>query len=466
MAWGNRWRSAPHLEVLNHRLMQVAWREVRRLLVTMPPRHGKSLLGSEIFPAWYLGWNPDHRYMLASYEANFAASWGRKARALLQRFGPSHFEVAVSRESSAASEWGIAGHRGGMSTAGVGGAFTGKGADILGIDDPIKNAEEANSFIIRQKIWEWYLSTAYTRLEPEGAVIVIQTRWHDDDLAGRILKAAGENGEQWEVLDFPALAEDDDPLGRDPGAALWPERYSRETLLGIRDVEGDYFFESLYQGRPPSKQGKIFAPEWFRDFIVNGGYYRLFDGNGQPLCAIDPNHCERFAIVDCAATSEDEAKERKGKPPSDSVVSTFDYHYPTGYLIWIDCVLGKWAFPELLGNVRTTFELHNPAWIGVENEKTGKAVIQMLAQMPMRPVEHEGKDKLVRSGRAQNEMRMGKIFLPRNAGWRRQAQKQLTEWTGMQDERIDIGDTLFYACLHKGLGAGGTLVLDSTIMGR
>jgi predicted phage terminase large subunit-like protein len=258
-----RWRTAPHLDLLNDRLVAVAEGRCPRLLITMPPRHGKSYLTSHHFPAWFLGVYPDRRVILTSYEADFAAGWGRKARDVLEVVGPDLFGVAVRHDSKAADRWDIEGHTGGMTTAGVGGPITGKGADLLIIDDPVKNAEEAASPTYRQRAWDWYTSTAYTRLEPGGAVVLIQTRWHEDDLAGRVIANAAESGESWDVLNLPALAEGSDPLGRRPGQALWPERFDEVDLARIRATLGSYYFTSLYQQRPAPAEGDIFRRSWF-----------------------------------------------------------------------------------------------------------------------------------------------------------------------------------------------------------
>lgn len=204
---GGKWVCPPHLDLLNRKLMGVATGEITRLLVTMPPRHGKSEFISKYFPAWYLGTFPDRRFVLTSYEADFAMSWGRKVRDLLQQHGESYFGITIRPDTTAANRWTIAGRAGGMDTSGVGGPLTGKGADVLVIDDPVKNAEEAGSETYRNKAWDWYTSTAYTRLEPGGAVILIQTRWHEDDLAGRILSQVGAGGEPWHVLSMPALSD-------------------------------------------------------------------------------------------------------------------------------------------------------------------------------------------------------------------------------------------------------------------
>lgn len=208
----------------------------------MPPRHGKSERVSRIYPAWFVGNFPNKRVILASYEADFAASWGAKARDVLLEHGRSVFRVWLRPGSVAANRWDLARYDGGMVTAGVGGPVTGKGADLFILDDPVKNAEEAGSKTMRERAWDWWRSTAYTRLEPGGAVILMMTRWHEDDLGGRILAEAAAGGERWEVVRLPALAEEWDPLRRSVGAPLWRERYDLPALEEIRRTIGGYWW--------------------------------------------------------------------------------------------------------------------------------------------------------------------------------------------------------------------------------
>lgn len=238
------------------------------IIVEEPPRHGKSELCSHYFPSWYLGAFPDERVILASYEADFAALWGRKARNTLERWGKRIFGVEVNRRSSAADRWEIEGFQGGMITAGVGGAITGRGADVLIIDDPVKNAQEANSKVIRDRTWDWYQSTARTRLEPHGVILLIMTRWHEDDLAGRLLDAMENDplADKFLRVSLPAICESkEDPLGREIGAALWPERYPLEELKRIEATVGTYVFSALFQQRPAPKSGGMFSRD---NFIV------------------------------------------------------------------------------------------------------------------------------------------------------------------------------------------------------
>ncbi len=258
-----RWQAAPHLLMLSDKLTQVAAGNLKRLMVFMPPRHGKSQLISQYFPAWYLGHHPDRRIILTSYEANFAASWGAKARDAFKEYAPSIFGHSLKSDTTARNDWGIEDHVGGMNTAGVGGAMTGKGADLLIIDDPVKNAQDADSQIMQYATQDWYQSTAYTRLEPNGAAILVMTRWNTKDLGGFMLKEMDAGGETWEVLKFPAIAEENDQLGRKIGDPLWAARYPLEALERIKGTVSDYWWQAMYQQRARSRTGKTFKRQNF-----------------------------------------------------------------------------------------------------------------------------------------------------------------------------------------------------------
>jgi predicted phage terminase large subunit-like protein len=268
---------ARHLALLDQTILEsidlAAAGKLDGLIVSLPPQNGKSELCSRYLPAWYLGTHPDRRVILTSYEGDFAAGWGRKARDLLERHGHL-FGVKVSRRSSATARWDIEGREGGMTTAGVGGPITGKGAHLLIIDDPLKNDEEARSASHRQKQWDWWQSVASTRMRPGGLIIVIQTRWHRDDLTGRLLREAELNGQaaKWKVVKLPALAEPGDPLGRSPGEALWPEMYSVEWLEAKKASKTNYYWRAMYQQDPLAEGGaewpeSYFGPSiWFDDW--------------------------------------------------------------------------------------------------------------------------------------------------------------------------------------------------------
>ena len=231
LASQGRWRTARHLLAMDRAITEtIVGRSPKVLLIEAPPRHGKSELVSKYLPAWFLGTFPDRRVMLTSYEAGFARSWGRRVQEVFERWGPRYFGVRLNRRVRAASEWTIEGHEGGMFTAGVGGPLTGKGADLLIIDDPVKNSQTGLSETLREGQWDWWQSTASTRLEPGGTVILIGTRWHEYDLAGRLLESEKNGGWPVRRLRLPALAEVPDALGRAEGEALWPERWPRSVL--------------------------------------------------------------------------------------------------------------------------------------------------------------------------------------------------------------------------------------------
>ena len=267
LASGGRWKLAEHLILIDHALVQIASGVLRRLIVEMPPRHGKSELIGRYFPAWYLGTHPDKQVMYTSYEARQARKYGRFARNLLAEFGPTFFNVSLAADSTAAEMWSLADHEGSMVTAGVGGPLTGKGAHVLIVDDPIKNSRDADSAQMRSVLWDWWESTALTRLEPGGAVIVIQTRWHLDDLVGRTLDR--HRTENWRELRLPALAEAGDVLGRPEGAALWPARFDAKELAQIRENREAFWWLAMYQQRPTQHKNR----EWPADYFDGPGFW-------------------------------------------------------------------------------------------------------------------------------------------------------------------------------------------------
>ena len=264
-------------------------------MVFMPPRHGKSEFISRYSTAWILGKFPDTRIILASYEADFAATWGRKSRDLLEEHGPSLFGIRVSGKSSAANRWDIEGHEGGMVTAGVNGPITGKGADIGIIDDPVKNDQEAMSVTYQERAWEWYRSTFRTRIQRDGAIILIMTRWHENDLAGKLLAAQDEEGEKWEVVSLPAIAEEGDLLGRSPGLSLCPDLFTKEALGNIKKAVGLFWWASLYQQRPSPAEGGILKRHWWKFWCYPGQEdklppvtLRLPDSEGGGFISVKP----------------------------------------------------------------------------------------------------------------------------------------------------------------------------------
>jgi predicted phage terminase large subunit-like protein len=263
---------ADHLRRLANALERVARGELKRLIVTMPPRHGKSMLCSEFFPAWLFGSHPDNQVIHCSYSQELVDSFGRKIRNQLkdELYGAVFPNTSLSDDSQAQDKFNIAGHQGAYIAVGVGGSATGKGAHVLLIDDPIKDREAADSELQRTKLKDWYTSVAYTRLMKGGAIVVIQTRWHEDDLAGWLLKEHAH--ENWEVLNLMAI-EDEDSTPK----ALWPESYPLERLLQIKQTLPPRDWEALYQQRPRAGTGADFKRQWlnFYTTVQHRGMYKL-----------------------------------------------------------------------------------------------------------------------------------------------------------------------------------------------
>jgi len=375
------------------RFIETEGREgVGRLMVFMPPRHGKTALVSQFFPAWLLGRMPDAKVILASYAADLAVANSRAVRGLLSdgRYAPIFgalaavdAPVSLSEESRSAGAWELARpHRGGLTAAGVGGGITGKGAHLLVIDDPFKNREEAESASRRELVWRWYTSSAYTRLEPGGAIVVVHTRWHQDDLAGRLLKqmALEPLADRWEVISLPALPEAglyvgdagqrraalleglwvdaEDPLGRGEGEALWPERYGAEALRRVRATVGDYDWFALYQQQPRPLGGAFFRREWFR--------------LARPQDA--PRGVMWARYWDLAVS------EREGADYTASVAAAMG---EDGTVYYRDMVRGRWSWPATRQRMLAQNEIDPPEVVwGVEDTAFQLAAFQELMREP------------------------------------------------------------------------------------
>ena len=246
-------------------------------MIFMPPRHGKSELASKRFPAWCLGRDPKRQIIAASYNSDLANDFGRNVRNLVAEpeFGQVFPNVSLAPDSQAANRMNT-NHKGAYVAAGVGTAVTGRGAHIALIDDPFKDREEADSERRRDLVWDWYRSTLYTRLMPGGAIVLIQTRWHEDDLAGRILE---QEAGQWEVLELPAINKVGEPL--------WPEWYNLEALNRIKATIGPREWSALYQQQPQPDEGTFFKREWFNTWgtlpelrYYGTSDYAVTDGGG------------------------------------------------------------------------------------------------------------------------------------------------------------------------------------------
>ena len=253
----------PHHKYLIPKLQEVADGRDKRVVVSLPPRHGKSSLISERFPAYLFNRNPTAKVGVISYSQELANNFSRKSRAITSEF------LTLNPERTAVSEWQTL-YGGSLIARGHSSSITGFGIEYLLIDDLIKNVEEASNPALLEKIYDTFASDIFTRLEGRSNVLVIGTRWSEDDIIGRILKS--EVGGKWETINIPAIAMEDDPLGREEGEPLWPERYDIEKLDEIRQVLGSRQFDALYQGLPRPRDSEFFL-------VNNIGTFKRFPNN-------------------------------------------------------------------------------------------------------------------------------------------------------------------------------------------
>lgn len=402
-------------------------------MVFMPPRHGKSELVSRKLPAFVYGKYPDAAIIAASYSADLAQRMNRDVQRIID--GPAYGElfpetllfgknirtVASGSYLRNSDIFEIVGHRGSYRSAGVGGGITGMGGDYIVIDDPIKNREEANSLTYRNKLWDWYTSTLYTRQEKDAAILVTLTRWHEDDLAGRLLDAMKTpDGDKWEVVCLPAVREFDnctyDP--RNEGTPLWEDKYNSKSLAGIKATVGGYEWGALYQQRPAPQEGAMFKREWWQYWKEIPG--DLFDFLQSWDCTFKDKNTSDYVVGQVWARSR--------KNPANR------------YLL--DQVRARMTFTETVQTVRglsakwpqTTRKL-------IEDKANGTAVMDVLKkEIPgIVPVEPMG-GKVVRAHAVTAVVEAGNVYIPdvSIASWVHDFIEELASFpSGVHDDQVD-----------------------------
>lgn len=393
-----------HLAHIRRYLGQITTGKINRLMLFVPPRHGKSEMTTVRFPVWTLERQPEKRVIIGAYNQILANKFSRKARRVAEGRFP------INPERSAVEDWEtLAG--GGLRAVGVGGGITGQGGDLIIIDDPIKNREEANSETYRERVWDWYTDDLYTRLEPNGAIILIMTRWHEDDLAGRIL--ASDDAPNWVVVNLPAEAEEDDPLGREIGAALCPERFDLEALRGIKTVLGNSY-HALYQQRPVAQEGEMLKRGWFE------------------LVEATPAQARRVRYWDKAGTAGGGAK------TSGALMSEYN-----GLFYIEDMITGQWAAGEREAVIKQTALIDGAAvsiWVEQEPGSGGKesaeATIKNLGGFAVYADRVTG-DKVTRAEPFAAQALAGNVKMKR-AGWNNELLNELTTFPyGRYKDQVD-----------------------------
>lgn len=414
------YRDAAHHRLIARHLEAVERGEIKRLMITMPPRHGKSMLASEYFPAWYLGRNPDHYVIAATYAQELADDFGRKVRNQIndEVFRSVFPRVSIKNDSTSAKRFHVTSapddsfslqQNGAYFAVGVGGPLTGRGAHLLLIDDPVKNREEAESEVMRQKAKDWYTSTAYTRLMPGGRIVIIQTRWHEDDLSGW-LQAEHEH-EGWVKLDLPAINEQ--------GEALWSEQYDIEALEKIRKAVGTRDWSALYQQRPTPEDGDYFLGEWLHE------YDEL-----PPL-----NTMRIYGASDYAVTKD-------GGDYTVHIVIGVD---PVGRL-WLLDLWRKQARSDVWVEAWCDLVIKwKPSQWGEESGQINSGVGPFLAKRARQRKAYTWRrqfaskhDKAIRARSVQGRMSMDGLMVPRHAPWLADFKHELMTFpAGKHDDQVD-----------------------------
>ena len=393
-------------------LAEITSGQCKRLMLFMPPRHGKSEMTTVRYAAWRLERNPAHRVIIGAYNQTLAEKFSRKCRRIAEP------RVALAQDRKAASEWEtVAG--GGVRAVGVGGGITGMGGDLIVIDDPVKSREEAESEVYREKVWNWYTDDLYSRLEPNGAIVLIMTRWHDDDLAGRILES--EQSGQWKVIRLPALAEEDDPLGREIGDPLCPERFDVDALADIQRTMSGYSWESLYQQNPTPKEGSFFVVSKLE--IVD---------------AI-PANLKACRAWDLAAT----------KAGGDYTAGVKMEAGTDGIFYVSDVARGQWDSDEVRRNLRQTADIdgrrvsvHLPQDPGQAGKDQSQQLIRLLAGYPVKAEPVTGA-KDVRAGGFAAQVNAGNVRLLRG-DWNKAFIEELRAFPhGKHDDMSDAVSDAF-----------------------
>ena len=384
---------APHLRLLTELLERVERGDLRRLIVSLHPGSGKSTL-LQLFSSWFLGRDPRRRIISTSAAERLV---NRNSRAVRDVFREPAwpFETRLADDATAAGVWETSAG-GGLFAVGCDGVITGWRGDLIVCDDL---QDGPGSKLERDGIKEWFRSKLLTRLEPDGAVVVVQTRWSKDDLPGRLMN--GARGKQWHYVRIPALSEGDgDPLGRAEGEALWPGRFNVETLEEIRADIGSKHFAAQYQGAPVVEGGEVFRSEWF-------GRYRYDelprDGNGTPT----------FQRVVCAL----DAASKTGVRNDYSVVVTIGEY--SGKFYVLDVRRERVEYPALKRLVQGVYETWRPSRFYAEDTANATALIQQLkaeSHLPIIPVRVTA-SKEARAESVSGMVEAGRVFLPHDARW-------------------------------------------------
>lgn len=410
-------------------LMKIESREIMRSITSVPPGYAKSEYFSRRFATWYMGRNPFHKYIQAGHTTNFCESeFGKKNRNTINsdRYRDVFPLVSLAKDTKAAGMWGLSNGRGQYLTRGIGQGISGFRANIAAVDDPFSSRESAESPTVRESVYSWFMDDLTTRLLPNSPIMIIATRWHEDDLCGRLEQMTKDGvGLPYSIINFPALAEDDDPLGRPEGEPLWPEFYTKDFLLNLKATMAPRGWNSLYCGRPVDVGGGVLKT----DMISR--YDKLPDIN-------DP-----------------ESKIRRITLSVDSAIKVTERHDWTVLTVWIqhhdgrhylaDVVRKRVEFTDLVKLIDSVAAWWRVQAILVEDKGSGTQYIQTRgatsstpSSIPIVPITAQVHSKEFRFDAVTPMFAQGLVLLPKNASWLPAYEREiLTFPTGTFDDQVD-----------------------------
>ena len=416
-----------HVRAIAAALEQVEAGKIKRLIINVPPRHGKSQLASRFFPSWYMGRHPGNSIILATYSDKLSWDFGREVRELIEDRLYSQIFPDVRLRTASVDR--IQAERSGkVFFVGRGSAITGRGANGLVIDDPLKDRVEADSIITRNKLWTWYNQVAKTRLlTSTGWIVIITTRWHEDDLVGRLTDPTNPDyspieGKKWQIIDLPAIAGENDRLGRKFGEALWPERFPVDYLEDLRaaDPRG---FQALYQGSPTPDKGNFF----------DASRLRTYKRGERP-----PNDKLRFYAASDHAVSQSQERDR-------TCLMVVGIDEDSNIWVMEDLVWARIPTDVVVERMIDLMAKYKPLFWWAERGHISKSIGPFLRKrMLERHVSCSVfemtavKDKRTRAQSIQGRIAMEMVYFPAQASWWMEARQEMLQFPlGVRDDFVD-----------------------------
>jgi predicted phage terminase large subunit-like protein len=405
-----RYKTAEHHSKVAAALERVANGECKRLMLLLPPRHGKSELASKRFPAFCLGRRPELQFISASATAGLAEDFGREVRNIIssQEYSNVFPRTTLAEDSQAKGKWNTS--AGGVYYAvGVGGAVIGRGADIFLIDDPYSTMEDAQSENTRKKVWEWYTGSVYNRLQPGGSIVLINHRMHEDDLTGALLEQQATGGDKWEVVELPAVS--------DEGEALWPAAYPIETLRQIQRNTLPRYWSALYQQKPAPDEGDYFKREWFKWYTEKPRHLRTYGASDYAVTAKGGDYTVHVVA---------------GVDPDDNLYVLDLWRSQSESNVWVEQFINLIAEHKPMNWYEEQGQIIKSLGPFIDKRMRERRVYCRREQVT------SVADKPTRCRSFQARAAMGKVYLPMNAHW---AADLLTEClnfpVGKHDDQVD-----------------------------